>query len=446
MKRFVISMMSALLLVASLNAQSVLQLAPEPQEKPWESLPVSASVGTMTRSVATRATITADDDHLWWNNYDVNASGWYINGSRLAEHYNVATYIPRDLLNLVNTIAGIGFILSTNDLENVQVWISKTLPKYGQKADMETVDVDASELTYSFADVAFKSEHAIPEEGVYVGLSFDVKTAGKYPLYYTKSELNREGGLMYNTASNTEWSSIDGLPIMRLLLGGLKMSQNACKPYDFGLHYVVKGETVELPLIIENQGRQPITSIKYTISGDGSATESSTLDVSCGGYGSKVIVKVPVKASETAAAHQATLTITEVNGVANGTKDNQASGTVITMLKSVEAVPVIEEFTATWCGYCPYGIVGMRKAKEEYGDKVVLIAAHARDVMSTDSYQPILAMTTSYPNAVVNREENFYPTFSTIRNMIAGRVVYICYLDKRRQDRHRHTDEYHLYV
>ena len=37
---------------------------------------------------------------------------------------------------------------------------------------------------------------------------------------------------------------------------------------------------------------------------------------------------------------------------------------------------VVEEFTGTWCGNCPRGIVGMQRLEEDFGDRFIGIAIH----------------------------------------------------------------------
>ena len=103
------------------------------------------------------------------------------------------------------------------------------------------------------------------------------------------------------------------------------------------------------------------------------------------------------------------MTITKVNGVDNTYSDNTASGRLITLLQnSPVIVPVVEEFTATWCGYCPFGFVGMEKANEVFGDQVALIAVHSSDVMAIPEYNQILNKVSGLPNATMNRENSLY--------------------------------------
>ena len=128
------------------------------------------------------------------------------------------------------------------------------------------------------------------------------------------------------------------------------------------------------------------------------------------------VINVQLSSESETVEKTKTLTITKVNGVDNTYINVSASGRLITLLQnSPVIVPVVEEFTATWCGYCPYGMVGMEKANEHYGDKVALIAVHSDDVMAIPEYNQILNKVSSFPSAKLNRENDLYPYFSTIK-------------------------------
>ena len=82
------------------------------------------------------------------------------------------------------------------------------------------------------------------------------------------------------------------------------------------------------------------------------------------------------------------------------------------------SVPVVEEFTGTWCGWCPIGYDGMEDTKEQYGDKVILIAVHVGDVMETEDYAPVSGKATSYPSSNINRSISTYPNASMLKYYI----------------------------
>ena len=53
---------------------------------------------------------------------------------------------------------------------------------------------------------------------------------------------------------------------------------------------------------------------------------------------------------------------------------------------------VVEEYTGTWCGNCPRGIVGLQRLAEEFGDRCIPIAVHT----STGSGEPM--QISAYPD------------------------------------------------
>ena len=78
---------------------------------------------------------------------------------------------------------------------------------------------------------------------------------------------------------------------------------------------------------------------------------------------------------------------------------------------------VIEEFTGTWCGWCPRGIVGMEYMQKNYPDQFIGIAVHSDDVMTSPSYQQIdnIYSGGSYPSAVWDRVYYFDPSVETLQ-------------------------------
>ena len=81
-----------------------------------------------------------------------------------------------------------------------------------------------------------------------------------------------------------------------------------------------------------------------------------------------------------------------------------STGALITISEKLTPIPVVEEFTGTWCGWCTVGYDGMEKTKETYGDKVVLIAAHNSDPMEIADY--------------INRSMDIYPSISGLASAI----------------------------
>lgn len=119
-----------------------------------------------------------------------------------------------------------------------------------------------------------------------------------------------------------------------------------------------------------------------------------------------------------------TVTITKVNGNPNNDNNKTISGAiqVLPTGKGYQRNVVIEEFTGTWCGFCPQGIVTMEALREKYTDgSVIPVAVHYNDPMAVDSYFPITQAYSNgnFPSAVINRATMtyIYPTDDCVEDI-----------------------------
>lgn len=87
--------------------------------------------------------------------------------------------------------------------------------------------------------------------------------------------------------------------------------------------------------------------------------------------------------------------------------------------EDLSRMPVIEENTGTWCGWCPRGLVGMEKLREKYGEEVALIGIHTgQDARTNGMMDEVLATfgATGAPTCLVNRiylTDPYYGTSQT---------------------------------
>lgn len=174
-----------------------------------------------------------------------------------------------------------------------------------------------------------------------------------------------------------------------------------------------KGGKVKVGL--ENLGLEPIKTIDYTLSlGSKSVNGSYTFDEPINFYLGDVI-EVPALMADEAGSDVATFVVNKVNGVDDemaDNNDNVVQGYVYSLSENYRRMPVIEEFTSNTCGWCPYGIWGLRDAMKACSDNAVAIAVHttfdsklAADPLAADSYQQVVkAYAESFPSAMINRE------------------------------------------
>ena len=106
------------------------------------------------------------------------------------------------------------------------------------------------------------------------------------------------------------------------------------------------------------------------------------------------------------------LTVSTVNGVEDeyaedgvfsGKPDNVAQNYLTSISNSYPRKVVMEQFTGTWCGWCPRGHVAMEKAAKAFPNDFIGIAVHAGDEMMSEDYMPLLGMVGNFPSAMLNR-------------------------------------------
>lgn len=359
---------------------------------------------------------------VWFSNAD-NGEGWYAFGTEKIEKYSAAVFIPQDLMGTENLkIGGVSINMGTPNFKNLKVWVSTSLPNVGMSGDVMTMNVSNSLITADqYSNVSFGQFYDVPEGGVYVGYTFDVTSLSNYgnmPISYAMATQQREGSFFVNTTSMGEWLTDSEVKLMMNVLVECDAKDNSVKADDFGTAYTVLGTQGEVGVRLTNTGGNAVNSIAYTVTTEGKVSEERTASTYLPNMMSTSVCNLVLDADETTTPHAKTITITKVNGQPNNAAVPTADGTLITVTHKPTYRPVIEEFTGTWCGWCPYGIAGMKSAHKKYGDKVVLIAAHASDIMAIDDYSPILSLVSSYPSAFFNREVSFYPNSSNMSILI----------------------------
>lgn len=182
---------------------------------------------------------------------------------------------------------------------------------------------------------------------------------------------------------------------------------------DFGKHYAARNGKVEVPITITGEGIEPITSIDYTIT-TGSETKEYHLEIPPISYMMTSEVLIPFDADDMASEEEKTLKITKVNGVANEcTENTSASGTLVTVAKKPKIIPVVEEYTGTWCGWCVKGIVGLNLLNKTFKNDVITIAIHDGiddEPMILPEYRSVSG---TYPSCHINRGKLMDPYYGT---------------------------------
>ncbi len=368
-----------------------------------------------------RAAIEPTDTQMWWGYYtDSDAAA--IDYSRglgfgSASTFDVAIFVPMtDRFVSGSTINALRFWLGPDVSMisgNATVWISTQQPTDITAADYVQT-VDRSTLAQGPNDIALSTPFAVNGRDLYVGFSFSTRTSA-YPLLCNGTDVPNA---FYFRHNGGEWYDFSGQNYgklaLQLLLDGGDYPKDCAAAIDFGRHIVLQGNRGYASLSFKNAGSNPITSISYTLSTDGAAAAEQTVTVEPVGFGDSKTITVDLGVADEARKYIKEITITKVNGNDNTEQQRTAHGDLLGISSKPELLPVVEEFTGTWCGYCPYGTEGMRAAHAAYGDRVVLIAVHNGDVMQISAY-----------DAVVNRYASGFPSSQICRS---GTSYYPYYL------------------
>ncbi len=338
--------------------------------------------------------------------------------------HNLAIYIPGDMAANA-TISALEYYVAATNIKNVKIWASTTLPESPDAADLAVKSIANLNVKVGKVNTQkFAEPVAIPEGGLYVGVSFDITALttdfDSYPIVFAPLPLSYNGCCFVQIGRETDsyWEDLGvqgyGLFVGAQISGEFKENSLAL-PATFPQTYVLSGTEgkVQLPVIKYGTGEN-ITSLSYTVkSASGSVTEEKqvALTASLPNLMSMAYVEIPMSAGSEAKSEERTVTITKVNGVANSCAANAATGLVTTFMKSAESVPVMEECTGGWCGYCPRGAVALDLLNEQYGDGVVTIAAHAGDAMEIAEYAFLTYSAPGFPSSVVNRGEFIDPYY-----------------------------------
>ena len=368
-----------------------------------------------------KKTITPTGNQFWWGYFSEDMASDLPYGGNLgwssAATIDAAVYVQeRHPLIGRGTLKALRFWLGDDISKissDVTVWISSTLPNSAAEADYSQV-IPRTDIVSRLNEVELTTPYRIGKTGFYVG--FSLTTNGRsYPVMsYGDEDVPNS---FFFRAGGQSWTDFPaqgygyGILALQMLVDGVTLPDYNVSVSDFGQRYVLKGGIDFVMVKVKNEGKQPVTSLTYTITTDGNTTPEMTVtpgEESIPSFASGTIL-VSFESDAEASKHAKTVTITKVNGGDNISENNKANGSLITLSEKPAVVPVVEEFTGTWCGWCPFGTVGMAKAHETYGDKVVLIAAHNDDPMSIADYDPIMYQVDGFPSAFINRSIDVYP-------------------------------------
>lgn len=366
----------------------------------------------------------ADSEIVYSNDTGKGSTSWF--GTSKAENYNVAMHLTGNSLTglTVKTIRiPVG---SVTTISNLRVWLSKSLStKTVDKKKVNDPDILTQEATVSegWVEVTLASPYTITDEGVYVGYSFDIATLDSLnstPVAYTSE---KHDGSFYVFTSRTYRSWVDrsanGSLRLQVVLGNAKENA-ATVSFNSRLDTEINKET-PVTLTLNNHGSKGIESFDYECTVDG-VTNSAHVDLGENKVENIFNAYTNYTVSLPAIANKGTypldFAVTKVNGVSNEDANTTTTATLNVYKFTPKHRPLMEEYTGTWCGYCPRGFIGLELMNKLYPEDFIGVSYHNGDPMTFMASGNYPNSISGYPAAFLDRAyetdayNGFYQTYT----------------------------------
>jgi hypothetical protein len=296
-------------------------------------------------------------------------------------------------------------------VSDYSVFLTKTLKLKSRKNDPDIVNVSVEPVDGKLV-VKFDEPYTITDEGVYIGYSFSAKKDEEKPLigaYTSSAEFYIHTSRTYYSWMNK--TSYGFVPTMSVTLDG-DFYENAASISFKGDALGLIGKESPIATLISNFGSSPIASVDVAYE---YASEAGTVHVDLdeaipAEFAKSQVVEVALPASQVKGEQDLTLTVTKVNGSENKNEYKSVTGLLRFCSFVPKHRPVMEEYTGTWCGWCPRGFAAMQYMNERYPD-FIGVAFHSGDPMQNVTGTP--NEVSGYPMCWYDRELSCDPYYGT---------------------------------
>ena len=334
---------------------------------------------------------------------------------------------------LINFYTGVNSSTGINNIKEVTVFISDDASHTGTVMEQKAPTTDQK---FTYYTVKLDQPYTIKAgTDIFVGC-YSILTHSK-DLCIVVDAMNHESseGGWASKSSKTgkfSWDNIAdsyGFVCVSATLTGIDFPQNKIKIGKTQAPVIVSpGKEFTASISLTNLGQNPIESLElnYTINGGNPVDATFTFEQPLTSMKSDNI-DLNLTLNETN-SHNFEVKITKLNGVDISDKDLHTSFAVSCMTADQGYVPnaVIEEFTGTWCGYCPRGIVTMEYIRDHYRDGTLIpVAVHSGDAMESDSYVAVdySFNGSGYPNSIINRNTAYSSNDGSLYPYPASTIV-----------------------
>lgn len=355
------------------------------------------------------ATISDTDNKIDYGFYTGDEDISVTTNNYKPETYDVA--VKFDAPALYGTlIESITFPLQeVEGISDISVFLTSQLRVENGKNVPDLVVKAVTPAEPGFITVKLDKPYTIPVEGVYVGYSLtvnDLSSAVNAEPITVINKYNNGGYYLHTSDGILKWLDfgqyINASAMVQIKVAGKNVHKNAAAFVATDMQYVKAGEDFEVPVTLVNHGAEGIQSVdvEYTINGK-SDTQHITAAVDAF-LGKQTTVSLNVPAIAERGNYELKLRLEKVNDVKNEVYA-EANIPIVVLNTVPKHRALLEEYTGTWCGWCPRGYVGLEKLAELYPDDYVLVSYHNADDMEImDSYS-FPSNVAGFPDAWIDR-------------------------------------------
>lgn len=362
-----------------------------------------------------------------YDNGNSDISHW---GTKKREHYDVAIALQKSMLD-GTILKGVEIPVDGADkMTDVKIWISSDLKDNGSFDDLYSADIDmeksydssSSAITYTFPEPIRIGDYTC----IYVGCSFSLTSlsaGAKEPLAVVpggKNETFIKAASMSTLGKWTDLGRSKGFTsCIRVLIGDARNHAASFSEMP-ELHLQANNETPVMTSVI-NHGAEGLSSFRYEGKiGDTFFSGDINLDSPLPNlYGASDQVEIILPAISMNGRYPLELNITRVNDNPNEESSSMSTEANVYSILPVKR-PLMEEYTAASCGYCPKGMAAIEIMKERNGDDFIAVSFHTwGDPLDLFPNLPIITESStslSLPSAQIDRIITIDPYFGSTKD------------------------------
>lgn len=353
--------------------------------------------------------------------FNPNGGAQYSYGSALKERYDVAMRLCNPSLTGAS-VTKLALPMNVNSgISDMKGWVSSELMVDADKKNVTDMAVADAVLEDGVLTVTFPEPCVVPSWGLYVGFSFDVDNvdtpAMENPVMVSVNSMDSDGFFMHSSRSHLKWmpmaENIQAVLDMTVTLEG-DFNPDAAV-LSVAEAYGQKGGRAPVKFSVYNSGINEISSVGYSyvlspsgVTGEGEVTLSDPVPA-C--LGAKASAAFNADVPDTDTPQTIEVTLTKVNGQPNAVAPAMASADLTPVPFVPVNRPLMDEYTGTWCGYCPRGFIALEEMNRRHPDEFIAASFHNGDVMTITSYYPYYV--TGFPSATLNRKVEIDPYYGS---------------------------------